>query len=110
MSDCEAWNQDIRLTRLADELGYDVIWLVEHHLFDYFDYSFCPLDLLSNGSVRLGLGSRLRRRGLARREFVLFGGMMDDSHERFDETSMMVMGALRSGFIEEHGRDRRKPR
>src|SRR5690348_16500659 len=46
MSDREAWQEEIRLARLADELGFDVIWSVEHH---FFDYSFCPdnLQLLS---------------------------------------------------------------
>jgi Luciferase-like monooxygenase len=39
MTDREAWEQEIRLARLADELGFDVIWSVEHH---FFDYSFCP--------------------------------------------------------------------
>ena len=39
MSDREAWHEEIRLARLADELGFDVIWSVEHH---FFDYSFCP--------------------------------------------------------------------
>ena len=39
MSDREAWDEEIRLARLADELGFDVIWSVEHH---FFDYSFCP--------------------------------------------------------------------
>ena len=42
MSDREAWQEEIRLARLADELGFDVIWSVEHH---FFDYSFCPDNL-----------------------------------------------------------------
>ena len=42
MSDREAWNEEIRLARLADELGFDAIWAVEHH---FFDYSFCPDNL-----------------------------------------------------------------
>src|ERR1700733_13051330 len=41
MSDREAWQEEIRLARLADELGFDVIWSVEHH---FFDYSFCPAN------------------------------------------------------------------
>ena len=141
MSDREAWLEEIRLARLADELGFDVIWSVEHH---FFDYSFCPdntqllsylaplcthadlgtaaiilpwndplrvaekvsvLDLLSNGRVRLGLG-----RGLARREFAAFRGSMDDSRERFDEASTMILEALRTGFIEGHGRFYPQPR
>jgi alkanesulfonate monooxygenase SsuD/methylene tetrahydromethanopterin reductase-like flavin-dependent oxidoreductase (luciferase family) len=39
MSDREAWQEEIRLARLADELGFDVLWSVEHH---FSDYSFCP--------------------------------------------------------------------
>ena len=42
MTDREAWREEIRLARLADELGFDVIWSVEHH---FFDYSFCPDNL-----------------------------------------------------------------
>src|ERR1700741_3453136 len=141
MSDREAWQEEIRLARLADELGFDVIWSVEHH---FSDYSFCPdntqllsylaplcthadlgtaaiilpwhdplrvaekvsvLDLLSNGRVRLGLG-----RGLARREFAAFRGSMDDSRERFDEASSMILEALRTGFIEGHGKFYPQPR
>src|ERR1700733_10446243 len=141
MSDREAWQQEIHLARVADEVGFDVIWSVEHH---FFDYSFCPdntqllsylaplcthadlgtaaiilpwndplrvaekvsvLDLLSNGRVRLGLG-----RGLARREFAAFRGSMDDSRERFDEASAMILEALRTGFIEGHGKHFPQPR
>jgi alkanesulfonate monooxygenase SsuD/methylene tetrahydromethanopterin reductase-like flavin-dependent oxidoreductase (luciferase family) len=31
--------EDTRLGLIADELGFDVVWAVEHH---FFDYSFCP--------------------------------------------------------------------
>jgi alkanesulfonate monooxygenase SsuD/methylene tetrahydromethanopterin reductase-like flavin-dependent oxidoreductase (luciferase family) len=141
MSDREAWMEEIRLARVADEVGFDVIWSVEHH---FFDYSFCPdnlqilsylaplcthadlgtaaiilpwndplrvtekismLDLLSNGRLRLGLG-----RGLARREFAAFRGTMDDSRERFDESSKMILDALRTGFIEGNGKFYPQPR
>jgi alkanesulfonate monooxygenase SsuD/methylene tetrahydromethanopterin reductase-like flavin-dependent oxidoreductase (luciferase family) len=141
MTDRQAWEEEIRLARLADELGFDVLWSVEHH---FFDYSFCPdntqllsylaplcshadlgtaaiilpwndplrvaekvsvLDLLSNGRVRLGLG-----RGLARREFTAFRGTMDESRERFDEASQMIVDALRTGFIEGNGRFFPQPR
>src|ERR1700704_3886050 len=141
MSDREAWQEEIHLARVADEVGFDFICSVEHH---FFDYSFCPdntqllsylaplcthadlgtaaiilpwndplritekvamLDLLSNGRVRLGLG-----RGLARREFAAFRGSMDDSRERFDEASAMILEALRTGFIEGHGKHFPQPR
>ena len=42
MSDDRAWDEEIRLARLADELGFDVLWAVEHH---FNDYSFCPDNL-----------------------------------------------------------------
>jgi alkanesulfonate monooxygenase SsuD/methylene tetrahydromethanopterin reductase-like flavin-dependent oxidoreductase (luciferase family) len=42
ISDAQVWDEEIRLARLADELGYDVLWSVEHH---FYDYSFCPDNL-----------------------------------------------------------------
>ena len=42
LSDQQVWDEEIRLARLADELGFDVLWSVEHH---FNDYSFCPDNL-----------------------------------------------------------------
>src|SRR5215472_7101637 len=39
ISDAQVWDEELRLALLADELGFDVLWSVEHH---FFDYSFCP--------------------------------------------------------------------
>ena len=39
ISDAQTWDEELRLAQLADELGYDVLWSVEHH---FYDYSFCP--------------------------------------------------------------------
>jgi len=39
VADSEVYRQEIRLARLADDLGFDVLWSAEHH---FFDYSFCP--------------------------------------------------------------------
>ena len=33
------YEEDTRLALLAADLGFDVVWAVEHH---FFDYSFCP--------------------------------------------------------------------
>jgi alkanesulfonate monooxygenase SsuD/methylene tetrahydromethanopterin reductase-like flavin-dependent oxidoreductase (luciferase family) len=63
------------------------------------------LDLLCQGRLRLGLG-----RGLARREFAAFRGVMDESRERFDEAAPMIVEALRTGFIEGHGQHYPQPR
>ena len=62
------------------------------------------LDMLSNGRLRLGLG-----RGLARREFEIFGISMDESRERFDESAPMIIEALKTGFIEGDGTYYKQP-
>jgi len=57
------------------------------------------LDHLSDGRARFGMG-----RGLARREFDAFRGVaMDESRARFDESSLMIVEALETGFIEGDG-------
>jgi alkanesulfonate monooxygenase SsuD/methylene tetrahydromethanopterin reductase-like flavin-dependent oxidoreductase (luciferase family) len=141
VSDAQVWDEELRLARLAADLGFDVLWSVEHH---FNDYSFCPdnlqlmsylaaacpgvglgtaavilpwhdplrvaeqvsvLDHLSGGRLRLGIG-----RGLARREFAAFRGTMDESRERFDEASGMILRALRTGVMEGDGPFYRQPR
>jgi len=42
VSDEQVWDEEIRLARLAADLGFDVLWSVEHH---FNDYSFCPDNL-----------------------------------------------------------------
>ena len=42
MADDVAWDEEIRLARLADELGFSCLWAVEHH---FNDYSFMPDNL-----------------------------------------------------------------
>ena len=39
ITDGQVYDEETRLALLADELGFDVVWAVEHH---FFDYSFCP--------------------------------------------------------------------
>lgn len=39
ISDGQVMAEDTQLSLLADELGFSVVWAVEHH---FFDYSFCP--------------------------------------------------------------------
>ena len=56
ISDAQVWDERNCLARLAvDELGFDVIWSVEHH---FYDYSFCPDNLQILGRRAPG-----RRRG-----------------------------------------------
>ncbi|MCL2427704.1 MAG: LLM class flavin-dependent oxidoreductase [Alphaproteobacteria bacterium] len=42
MSDDQAWDEEIRLAKLANDLGFNALWSVEHH---FNDYSFCPDNL-----------------------------------------------------------------
>src|SRR5690349_775183 len=138
--DAQVWDEEIKLARLADKLGFDAVWSVEHH---FGDYSFCPDNLqvmaylagvcacdLGTAAVILPWhdplrvaeqvlaldqlsGGRLRfgiGRGLARREFAAFRTTMDESRERFDEAAPMILAALRTGFIEGNGKFYPQPR
>src|SRR6266850_5542692 len=40
--DARAWDEEIRLARLAADLGFDCLWSAEHH---FNDYSFVPDNL-----------------------------------------------------------------
>ncbi|MFQ5514064.1 MAG: LLM class flavin-dependent oxidoreductase [Myxococcota bacterium] len=125
---------EMRIADLAEPLGFDKLWVVEHH---FTDYAACPdnlqllswlagrtrrirlatgavivpwndplrvvekvslLDHLSGGRAVLGLG-----RGLARVEYEPFRVDMNESRERFDEASRMIIEALETGVIEGEG-------
>ena len=34
MSDAQMWDEEVRLGLLAEELGFDSVWAVEHHFSD----------------------------------------------------------------------------
>ncbi len=63
-SDGQVYEEEIRLALLAEELGFDRLWPVEHH---FEDYAFCPdnLQLLSY------LAGRTRRISLATGAVIL---------------------------------------
>lgn len=59
LSDRDVYREDLCLARLADPLGFDSIWGVEHH---FTDYTMCPdvlqfLTYMAGCSERLQLGS-----------------------------------------------------
>jgi alkanesulfonate monooxygenase SsuD/methylene tetrahydromethanopterin reductase-like flavin-dependent oxidoreductase (luciferase family) len=58
ITDAEVYEQETRLAILADELGYDHVWTVEHH---FEDYSFCP----DNFVYLANLAAKTKRIGLA---------------------------------------------
>ena len=132
--DEDVFQGEMRLAELAEPLGFEKLWCVEHH---FTDYSACPdnvqflswlagrteriqlatgavivpwndplrvaeklalLDHISGGRAVLGLG-----RGLSRVEYRGFGRDMNESRERFDEASRMIIEALDKGFIEGDG-------
>ena len=41
-TDARVWDEEIRLARLAADLGFDCLWSAEHH---FNDYSFVPDNL-----------------------------------------------------------------
>jgi alkanesulfonate monooxygenase SsuD/methylene tetrahydromethanopterin reductase-like flavin-dependent oxidoreductase (luciferase family) len=59
ISDAQVYEEDTSLARLAEEVGFDVVWAVEHHL---YDYSFCPdntqwLAYIAGRTERIDLGT-----------------------------------------------------
>ncbi len=59
VSDAEVYAQDLALARLAEPLGFDSIWSVEHH---FTDYTMCPdvfqfLTYMAACTERIQLGS-----------------------------------------------------
>jgi alkanesulfonate monooxygenase SsuD/methylene tetrahydromethanopterin reductase-like flavin-dependent oxidoreductase (luciferase family) len=59
MSDLEAYDHAIEQSRVADELGYDVIWLGEHHFAPYGTIADTLVlgAALSQATTRIGLGT-----------------------------------------------------
>jgi alkanesulfonate monooxygenase SsuD/methylene tetrahydromethanopterin reductase-like flavin-dependent oxidoreductase (luciferase family) len=59
ITDGQVYDEDTRLALLAEELGFDCVWAVEHH---FFDYSFCPdnlqwLSYIAGRTTRLDVGT-----------------------------------------------------
>ncbi len=59
MSDAQVYDEETRLALLAADLGFDVVWAVEHH---FFDYSFCPdnvafLSYIAGRNLDVDLGT-----------------------------------------------------
>jgi alkanesulfonate monooxygenase SsuD/methylene tetrahydromethanopterin reductase-like flavin-dependent oxidoreductase (luciferase family) len=59
LSDAEVYGQELRLAEMAEPLGFDSIWSVEHH---FTDYTMCPdvlqfLSYMAAKTMRAKLGS-----------------------------------------------------
>ncbi|MDA0821780.1 MAG: LLM class flavin-dependent oxidoreductase [Proteobacteria bacterium] len=143
ITDEQVYEEEIAAALIAEEVGFDIVSMVEHH---FEDYAACPdnfvylahlaakttriklmtgavivpwnsqplrvaekaalLDNLSGGRLVLGLG-----RGLSRLEYAQTGVAMDESRERFDEATPMILAALETGVMEAHsGKHYTQPR
>jgi alkanesulfonate monooxygenase SsuD/methylene tetrahydromethanopterin reductase-like flavin-dependent oxidoreductase (luciferase family) len=59
ITDAQVYDEDTALALLAEELGFDVVWAVEHH---FYDYSFCPdntqwLSYIAGRTERIEVGT-----------------------------------------------------
>src|SRR5215471_21144616 len=59
LPDAEVYRQELRLAEMAEPLGFDSIWSVEHH---FTDYTMCPdvlqfLTYMAGRTTRVSLGS-----------------------------------------------------
>src|SRR3954453_5022025 len=59
ITDAEVYAEDTEVALLAEELGCDVVWAVEHH---FYDYSFCPdntewLAYIAGRTSRIDVGT-----------------------------------------------------
>ncbi len=59
ITDGQVYREETTLAMLAEELGFDVVWAVEHH---FYDYSFCPdntqwLSAIAAATERVDVGT-----------------------------------------------------
>ncbi len=140
ISDYEVYRNELRLADLAEPLGYESIWGIEHH---FTDYTVCPdalqfLSYMAGRTERVKLGSMVvlpwhdpvrvaedvamldnlsdgrvivgMERGVARVEYEGFRLDMSESRGRFIESARMLLNALETGYAEFDGEFVRQPR
>lgn len=89
--DRQVYDEEIRLALLADELGFDVVWSVEHH---FFDYSFCP----DNTQLLSALTGRLRHAEVGTAAIILPWNDPLRVAERVAMLDYLAGGRLRLGI------------
>ena len=108
LSDREVWRNEIRLAEMAEPLGFDSVWGIEHHFDDYTMVIVLPwhdpirvaeqisvLDHVANGRFILGIG-----RGLARIEYEGFRIDQNEGRNLFVEYAELILEALEKGYME----------
>ena len=63
LPDAEVYRQELRLAEMAEPLGFDSIWSVEHH---FTDYTMCP-DVLQFLTYMAGKTQHVKLRSEERR-------------------------------------------
>jgi len=104
-SDLEVYQQELRLGSIAESLGYQSIWGVEHH---FTDYTMCPdvLQMLTYfaakaktfGTQRIGLTSPTRRVVPMTRDYQYAAGQFGTYAELAQQQADPVVGATAAGF------------
>lgn len=140
MDDARFLREEFVQLELAAELGFDSIWMTEHH---FSDYSISPNPLIYlaylAGRTRARLGTQVLiapwhdpvrlaedialldhvsrgraiigfGRGLARMEFEGLRVNQSEARERFDECVSMVLRAFETGVLEGDGPLFKQPR
>ena len=140
LSDHEVYRNEVKLADLAEPLGYDSIWVSEHH---FTGYTMCPdvlqfLSYMAGRTERAMLGSIVvlpwhdpvrvaeefavldnlsggrvvigMERGVAQREHEGFRLDMAESRGRFIESARMLVNALEEGYAEFDGKYVRQPK
>ena len=124
LSDREVWEADLRLADLAEPLGFESIWSVEHH---FSNYTMCPdvlqyLSYFAGRTHTMQLGSMvvvlpwhdpirvaeqvamLDNMSDGRVEFEGFGVDMNESREIFVESAQLLLSTLETGVAEFDGK------
>ena len=139
VSDEQVWLDELALAALAEPLGFESVWSVEHH---FTNYTMSPdvlqfLTYIAARTTTVKLGSMVvvlpwhdpvrvveqiavivsggravlgMGRGLGRVEFDGFRVPMDEARDRFDESAHIIIDALERGYVEFDGTIYQQPR
>ena len=102
-TDAQILTEEVNQMVLAEELGFDSVWLTEHHYADY-GLSSAPsvllatVDRLSGGRVELGIGA-----GWLEDEFQALGSDFATRGPRTDEHLEVLRALWRDEIASYHG-------
>lgn len=91
VDDAQVVAEEIRLADLADQLGFDALWPVEHH---FADYAFCP----DNVAFLAHMAARTERIGLATGAVIVPWNQPIRVAERMSLLDHLAPGRVRFGM------------